>query len=304
MQFDRRSLLRGVGATLVGGTALTSLSAAEVQELQDRQASTNGVHLAAEFTEEQQLLGLSETVSVTSARDPTEPGQAKGQSSEDVLHITSLPDTGRERGGGRGGGSDDESDGEHSGDDGVTYDYGFSMVGVSDRDLTVEDLATYGGGTGLAYEWLVTDENVSAVGTEAERAGVGPDEVWLVVREPTAADTGLVDDAVAGRLTALMREVEADRGTGQWHTRDVGVELDEDAEPAWQELSAPSQLFVDIGETPLSAYGDAEVLMVGVGRGDPYDGPSVLDAYYRGLTVAGEEYSFSKASMEGGPGRG
>ncbi|AEN07840.1 hypothetical protein Halar_0609 (plasmid) [halophilic archaeon DL31] len=312
MKLDRRVLLKGLGATVLGSTALSSLSAAEQQQLA-AQSHTNGAHLAADFTEDSRILGLSDVVRVESASDPTRRGEGRSRD-QSVLHITSLPAEDSDRGGegqGRGGGRGNDGESEDGTDDGasddrVTYDYGFSMLGLTDRELTVRDLATFGGGSGFAYEWLVTEENVSAVGTEDEAAGVGPDEVWLILRQPPATDreTGIVDDALAGRLTAVIREFEQDRGTDQWHTRDVGVELDDDSEPAWQELTVSSGLFEDIGATPLAAYGDAEVLAVGVGRGDPYDGPSVLDAYYRNLQVAGEEYRFPKAQVQRGSGRG
>ncbi|ACV46228.1 MULTISPECIES: hypothetical protein [Halomicrobium] len=308
MNIDRRLLLKGVGATLLGSTALSSASAEGESEMDVLLSQTNGVHAAADFTEDSRILGLSDAVSVESAPDPTRPGQGQSPDRE-VLHITSLPAESGRGGEGQGRGSGGQGNGgneDDDGDDHVTFDYGFSMLGLTNRELTVRDLATYGGGAGFSYEWLVTEENVSAVGTDQETVGVGPDEAWLILRQPTATDreTALVDDALAGRLTAIIREFEQDRATDQWHTRDVGAELDDDAEPAWQELSVASRQFEDLGTTPLSAYGDAEVLTVGVGRGDPYDGPSVLDAYYRNLQVAGEAYSFPKAQVQRGRGRG
>jgi len=307
MKTNRRVLLQGLGATFLGGTALSSLSAAEVAQVQTQHSATNGVHAAAHFTDESRILGLSDDVRVTSAANPA-PGGEGGSAAERVLHITSLPRGEQRPGEGQGGGRDRGTRNDDSNDDGVTYDYGLSLLGVSGRELTVSDLAEREDDAGFAYDWLVTDENVAGVGTAEEEAGVGPDEAWLVLREgqqsTSGSGTGIVEDALSGRLTAVIRERQDDRGTDEWHTRDVAAELGDDSEPRWQELTIQSGQFVDVDAAPAEDYGDAHVVAVGVGRGDPYEGPSVLDAYYRELRVGGEAYVFPKARGGSRRGRG
>ncbi|WP_436926745.1 hypothetical protein [Halosimplex amylolyticum] len=100
---------------------------------------------------------------------------------------------------------------------GVTFDYGISVVNVRNRGLTVSDLFEYrasdekGTGVsgttgttttdhpegtdtetesveaGIAYDWYVTDDDVTGVGTDHEKRGVGPDEAWLLLK-PTGSE--------------------------------------------------------------------------------------------------------------------
>lgn len=295
MRPDRRSVLRGIGGVFMGGTVLSALSSSVAAATNTRRSgsSSNEIALAASFDEDQQFRGLSTVVRVESVADPADDEGG----ADDVLSITSLP------------AEDEDSDDAASA---VVFDYGVSVVDLQDRGLTVDDLAAYEGEDdesdgGFAYDWWSTDEDVVGVDTDHEQSGVGPDEAWLVLEDPDAETAGDGRDSglgrlVSGQLTPVFRTMYADEGTGEWHTRTVSDELEENESPSWRELSVDDRAFVDLDDGLVDTYGDARVVGVGVGRGDPFWGPSVLDTYYRNLRVAGEAYAFPVA--DGGPGRG
>lgn len=157
---------------------------------------------------------------------------------------------------------------------GPTLDYGFSLVAVRRQGLTVADIESF------TYEWLVTADNTIG----PDRAGEGPDEVWLI----------LGGSAVRGRRE-VFRTLNTPEGTETWHTRAVHDELSGLERSPWKELSEEERDFVEVGPDLVDAYGDADVLGVGIGRGDPVMGPSTLDAYYRDLELNGEAYALPPA---------
>ena len=284
----RSGTSRGV---FLGGAAFSGLSAATTARTdQQRKSSSDGTSLAVDIGENQQFQGLSTAIRVESVADPG----GDGQDDEEVLHITSLPDDGNESG---------------DSDSGAVFDYGVSVVDLQDRELTVEDLATYegddGSDGGFVYDWWVTDEDVVGVDTDHEQSGVGPDEAWLVLENPDTKKSGNGRGSGLGRLMSgqvlpVFRTMYADEGTGAWHTRTVSDEFEESEGPVWRALSVDDRAFVDLDSSLVEAYGDSRVVGVGVGRGDPFWGPSVLDTYYRNLQVAGETYAFPVPSSRSG----
>ncbi len=237
---------------------------------------------------------------------------------------------------------------EQNDDEAVTFDYGISVVNVRNRNLTVRDIYEYepdgdegrsenedrgddeedngdeADGTesddeadedteqvdsGFVYDWLVTDEDVTGVGTDHEMESVGPDEAWLLLQTgeteetETATDTPTDDPndgtetgtpepepSVVDGFTLVFRTMYADREPGAWHTRTVTDEFRGIDDQPWKRFSQETYEFVPVGFDLLEAYGDATVHAVGVGRGDPFYGPSKLDTYYRDLFLNGERY--------------
>ncbi|QLH81335.1 hypothetical protein [Halosimplex pelagicum] len=257
-----------------------------------------------------------------------EPGDSDGRDSTDETDQT-------------GDNQDDNGDqnGTNTGD-AVTFDYGISVVNVRDRDLTVRDIYEYESDDddgddgadedreeestesetddngeegpeqvedGFVYDWLVTDEDVTGVGTDHEMESVGPDEAWLLLKtdqtegtatateaesDDTETSTGTPepDPSVVDGFTLVFRTMYAEREPGTWHTRTVTDEFRAVDDQPWKRFSQDTYEFVPIGFDLLEVYGDATVHAVGVGRGDPFYGPSKLDTYYADLRLNGERY--------------
>lgn len=312
MDLTRRSVLLGAGGLLPlgftrsGRNALTSLA-----------PDVEAVGVAVGVGDDRSFDGFSDDVTIETMPDPfRERGGGDGDGNR-VLHVTSLDDgPGRGNGDGKGnGGNDDESgDDGGGGESEPTFDIALSLVNVSDRDLTVGDLASFESDAadvpdaGLSYEWAAGEADV--VGVDTDHVGLGsPDDVWLFL-DDEAATTGSPTDRSGPffeNAKAVFRTMYADRAEigpsadwsyESWTERPVTEEFEAGG---WKELSLDGRSFSRLEDDLLSTYGDVPVVGVGISRGDPFYGPSVLDAYYRNLHVNGERYDLP-ATIGLGPG--
>jgi hypothetical protein len=208
-----------------------------------------------------------------------------------VLHVTSL---GSDASPGNAPESDDAAEAD------PTFDIALSLIDVSDRELLLSDIADYDGDQpGFVYDWSATEADVVGVGTDHEGVG-SPDDVWFFLdSNPGSVDASTGEPwAQFADATAVFRTMYADRNEDPggfaegweyeaWNTRDVTAEFDASG---WKALDLDGRRFVRLEEGLVDAYGDASVIGVGISRGDPYYGPSVLDSYYRDLSLAGEDY--------------
>lgn len=325
MPFTRRSVLIGAAGLTTLGTVVSEAGPALFGTI----PASRGIGVAIGVDDAQEFRGLSQTVTLEHVRDPWEgPGNQgesenagggqndergddqgngtdRGRGNEDVLHVTSLgSDT---------PGNAPETDEEAEAN--PTFDIALSLIDVSDRELLVSDIADYDGEQpGFVYDWSATEADVVGVGTDHEGVG-SPDDVWFFldsdpdsVGGPTGESWPQFADA-----TAVFRTMYADRnddaggfaedwGYEEWNTRDVTAEFDA---PGWKALDLDGRRFVRLDEGFVDAYGDASVIGVGISRGDPYYGPSVLDSYYRDLSLAGERYELpTTVDLGNGPGQG
>jgi len=301
MDLTRRSVLVGAGAATTLGKLFTSL---ENTPLTTVAAATDSVGVSIGVSDIQQFDGLSTTVAIDDVRNPFAGGDDgdQGQQPRNAIHITSRPQSAG-RGNNddnpdKGNGGNGSSDGEES----VTFDIALSLLDVSDRDLTIGDLDDYQGKQpGFAYDWAAVEADVVGVDTDHEGFGA-PDDVWFFLekssrnddQEPTGGFTQLADSQ------AVFRTLYADRNDDSgalnedweyeaWNTRDVTAEFDASG---WKELNLDQRRFERLEDDLVSTYPDAKIAGVGISRGDPYYGPSILHSYYSNLTLAGEQYEF------------
>lgn len=317
MGLMRRDVLIGAGGVVTTGSLFSKLGKTARAQVTSR---IDGIGVTIGF-DGQTITGLSDTVTIETLEDPFQPDQpgkspaeasnnsesspandsGRGNSSQsegnnrgDVLHVTSVAD-------------------DSSAESGVTFDIAMSIINVSKRELTVSDIADYDGDRpGLAYDWAATETDVMGVDTNHEGVG-SPDDVWFFLDETAEDDATRTDQSgpFFTDSTPVFRTMYADQ-TGesddtatagweynQWNTRTVTDEFEADG---WKELSLEQQSFAHLDDNLLETYGDASVVGVGISRGDPYYGPSVLDSYYRNLHLNGEQYSFP-ASLELGASR-
>ena len=293
MVFTRRSVLGGIGVALAGSTAFGSEIGAALDGITRAAVTGDGIGLAFAFDDDASFKGLSDSVRLQHVSSVESRGQADDG---DVLHISSLPPG--------------NPDPEGSPSPFVTSDYGLSLVNVASRGLTMADLAATDGGEGAAasggisYDWYVTEQDVVGVDTDHEQVGVGPDEVWFVLQNgdgatPEMSGNDALSAVVEGKATAVFGTKYADAGAGEWHTRAVHEELRGDDAVTWRKLSVSDRSFTDVEGPLLESVGDATILAVGVGRGDPYWGPSVLDTFYRNLQVEDESYTLPATNLAG-----
>jgi len=333
MDLTRRSVLLGAGGLLPLGYTRSGRNA-----LATVAPDAEAVGVAVDVGDDRSLDGFSDEVTIETVPDPFRNwgggngdggGKGDGRSSEEgedygidddggdrrgnvsrnrVLHVTSLDDG---PGRGNGGRKDDENDDDVE----PTFDIALSLVDVSEQELTVSDLADFESDaedvpdSGLYYEWAATEADV--VGADTDRQGLGsPDDVWLFLDDESAA-TGSRSDRSGSffeNATAVFRTLYADRNDvgpsanwsyEEWVERPVTEEFEADG---WKTLSLEGRSLDRLEDDLLSTYGDVPVVGVGVSRGDPFYGPSVLDAYYRNLHVNGERYRLP-ATIDLGPGR-
>lgn len=286
MVHTRRTVLGSIGAAAVGYGVVGSVMGTGNQGGQGGGAggAAPGLALPIEVGPGGDFGGLSDVVTID--RVASVQGQGVGQAQGgDIVRITTV----------------------RQGSTQSTNDYGLSIAEVEDEDLTLAELVPPEGTTGgVTYEWQVTEEDVVGVGTDHEQSGVGPDEVWFVLQNGDGPMPSMEEDEVmaalaTGRVRAVFGTMYADEGTGEWHTRNVGGELRDEGETTWRELSVPQGGFTELDEPILDAFGDTAVIGVGVGRGDPFYGPSVLDTYYRNLRVNDQAYELPTIP---GPGQG
>jgi hypothetical protein len=296
----------------------------------------DGLGAAIGVGTDQSLNGFSDTVTLETVRDPFRESGNQEQSGDNrgrVLHITSLS---TEDGPGEGRGSDESDNAENANnddgdDDGdetegeaePTYDIGISLVNISERGLTIQDIADYDGGeadsgqgtpdAGFAYDWAATERDVVGVNTDHQGLG-SPDDVWFFLDDSPEAEETDVSDRSGPFFTnakPVFRTSYADRDDAasqdtteweyeEWNTRTVTEEFEAHG---WKELSLQERNFVRVEDNILETYGDTQVVGVGISRGDPFWGPSVLDTYYRNLHVNGERYRFPDSIQLMPPGR-
>jgi hypothetical protein len=222
----------------------------------------DGVGVAIDVGDDQGFKGRSNTVTLETVEDPFA-DQNGNNEHDDVLHIT-------------------------SGDEDPTKDIAMSLLDVRDRDLTVADIDDF------TYEWAATERDVVGVGTDHEKVG-SPDDVWFFLN--AGAGTQGNSRSFFRNATPVFRTLYGNEDDkpgefmeySQWNTRDITEEFDAHG---WKEFSAEQREFTRLDENILETYGETRVLGVGISRGDPFYGPSVLDSYYRNLSLAGEEYTF------------
>jgi|AntRauTorckE6833_2_1112554.scaffolds.fasta_scaffold04763_3 hypothetical protein len=312
MDLTRRSMLIGTAGLATMGTVFTDLKRSGLTAMLP---PTNDVGVAVGVGADQSFDGLSDTVTLEKVKDPINPGEAKGKGDgdgqgngdddgerggqgdgkgnggdegqgngrDDVLRITSIPDDSRSMEGATRG-------------DRLTFDIALSLIDVSHLELTVSDVES----EGFTYEWAAGERD--RVGVDTGHEGIGsPDEVWFFV-DTSANGTEVTDRSGPFFVDAkpVFRTLYADEnavangftdGTarGEWHTRNVMNEMS--VTSGWKALSLEKRKFEHVGASILDEYGDATVVGVGISRGDPFYGPSVLDACYRNFEFAGEEYS-------------
>ncbi|WP_323676121.1 hypothetical protein [Halorubellus sp. PRR65] len=339
MPFTRRSVLVGTTALAALGDSLWTLGPDHTDE-----QTRNSVGVAIGVNDAQEFRGLSGTVTLERVRDPWQPGNSDGDQGNGNGGGNGNGNGngdgnggGNGSGNGNGGGNGNGNGGGNGNGDGnqgppgndvlhvtsalrrgtsepmKTFDIGLSLLDVSDRELTVGDIAGYGGdGPGFAYDWGATESDV--VGVDTDHEGVGsPDDVWMFL------DTDPENERSSSNgpwpqfrdSQAVFRTMYADRNdatggfaenwdVGQWNTRDVTAEFESSD---WKKLNLEERRFDRIDEEDgVTIYEDALVVGVGISRGDPYYGPSTLDSYYRDLTLAGTTYEFP-ATLERGRGR-
>lgn len=311
MSPTRRTLLKGIGGVAVAGVAIQAFQASTVPTtgqvlgriLEENVFEGAGAAAAVDITDDLSLDGFSNDVSIRAVSDPANPGQGRG-GRDDVVHITSIPEK-------RGDGDDGR---DSSQQERLTYDYGISLANVESQRLTVDELASSDGG--FSYDWRVTNDDIVGVSNDHQQRGVGPDEAWLVLQEPVddederqsdskRHESGLRARGLEDVPRFIFRTMYEDAGTGQWNTRTVSDELDE-SNGQWREADVGGQRFSDLSQSPLDKYGDYVVRAVGIGRGDPFWGPSVLDTFYSNLEVGGQTYPLpvTADASQRRPGRG
>ncbi|GGM67141.1 putative ribosomally synthesized peptide with SipW-like signal peptide [Halarchaeum rubridurum] len=171
-----------------------------------------------------------------------------------------------------------ESDSAPSGDilhissEANTGKYAHSMVDVSEQALTLDDLNN---GT-FSYDYYATTENTVKA----------PDEVKIVVED--------TDGSV--RFLYQHRGDPEDTTSTGWTTRDVSSDLAEGdlASNAnnWGEVDMATGSTSSLGDSPRPEYGDATVLLVGVGAANTNGSVDVRpDLYYGDLQVGSETHA-------------
>ena len=266
VDITRRGLVKGGIALAAGGLALPQFSTSVVNAtMAPGVARTLGVEPPA-FNP----LPSSE-VRLERADDPADGDR------EDVVHVTS---SGKE-----------------------TTHYAFSLVNVAKRNLTVDEISE------LKYDYFVPDPEANTVGNQKSRvegrASLAPDEIWFVLqvrgkgREHVfrtwpiqekfqrEADEWLTRDVYGEDESILLQNNEQTNGDGD----ETGELTNLDRSP-WKRLDKKDRTFEVIGPDLLEAYGDARILGVGFGRGDPFMGPSKLNIFYDKFVLNGTSYNF------------
>jgi len=170
-----------------------------------------------------------------------------------------------------------ESDSAPSGDilhitsDADTGKYAHSMVDVSGQGLTLNDLDN---GT-FSYDYYATSDNTVKA----------PDEVKIVVED--------TDGSV--RFLYQHRGDSADETSSGWTKRDVSSDLDEGSLASnannWGEVDMATGSTSSLGDSPIPEYGDATVLLVGVGAANTNGSVDVRpDIYYGNLQVGSQTH--------------
>lgn len=156
-----------------------------------------------------------------------------------------------------------------------TTHYAFSIASVRRQQLRVRDIDS------LRYDYYVPSGETNTVGTDP---AISPDEVWLIVRIPGHGREELF------RTWPIQSRHQFE--AGRWHTRTVEAEFTDLSISPWKRLDEDAAKFEVVGPDLLEDYGDARLVGVGVGRGDPKMGPSKLDVYYDELELNGRRYAF------------
>ncbi|WP_435102382.1 TasA family protein [Halarchaeum sp. P4] len=161
----------------------------------------------------------------------------------------------------------------HVASDGDTGKYAHSMVDVSSQELTLNDLNT---GT-FKYDYFATEANTVKA----------PDEVKIVVED--------TDGSV--HFLYQHRGDEADMTSTEWKTRDVSSDLNKGGRASnansWGEVDMTTGSTSSLGDSPIPEYGDATVLLVGVGAANTNGSVDVqADLYYGNLQVGSQTHSF------------
>lgn len=297
MKETRRTLLKGIMGTALASGAVSGVHAAENNqddESDQRPFQSLGLSSSIGVDDDYTFEGLSDELIVTAARDPTTPGQGQGPNRDQetgpgVIHITSIP------------GEEYQAAEDY---EASTNDYGLSLVNLQQRELTISEIAEFNGDNpGLAYDWFATDDDVLEAGTDDERVGVGPGEVWLILQRPDGPDNSSL---MANIPVILFKSKYVDMESDEWQTRVVSDELTDTQNSDWQRIQPMGD--ITSADEPISEeFDDYRLLAAGVGRGGLLRGPSIVDTFFTRFRVNGKQYPFPVTAAPSdiiSPGRG